>query len=231
MRLSAILARLLFGAFLLLFAALAFLLLAPRGEAQAFPAGWTPIRDDARAASLLPGLRSAAEEAPLAAKYRAARGPDGRLYFGYHFIWAREENPARGFGPALSRALYTGGLSLQRLMFGKGDVELVVVEADAEGRALAFSFEEAKDYDPASFSVTHSPARALVEGGGRALLEVMSWNHLFRALPQGSAVDADPPLGYFDEAAWREYSMSKERPSFLRRNRALAPWELETAGE
>mgnify|MGYP001218971535 CR=1 FL=1 len=86
--------------------ALAFLLLAPRGEAQAFPAGWTPIRDDARAASLLPGLRSAAEEAPLVAKYRAARGPDGRLYFGYHFIWAREENPARGLGPALSRALY-----------------------------------------------------------------------------------------------------------------------------
>lgn len=231
MRLSATIVRVLFAAFLLLFAALTFLVLAPRGEAQAFPAGWTPIRDDARAASLLPGLRSAAGEAPFAVKYRAARGPDGRLYFGYHFIWAREENPARGLGPALSRALYTGGLSLQRLMFGKGDVELVVVEADEEGRALAFSFEEAKDYDPASFSVTHSPARGLVEGGGRALLEVMSWNHLFRALPKGSAVDADPPLGYFDEAAWRVYSMSKERPSFLRRNRALAPWELETAGE
>jgi len=86
----------------------------------------------------LPGLRSpAAYGAPIAVKYRAARRSDGIVFIGYHFIWEREENPAPGLGPALSRALYTGGLSLQRLMFGKGDVELVIVELEADDRALA----------------------------------------------------------------------------------------------
>ena len=114
-------------------------------------------------------------------------------------------------------------------MFGKGDVELVVVELGPDGAARAFSFEEAVDYDPASFSVTHAPARRPLGPGGRALLEVMSWNHLFRALPEGSALDADAPLSYFGEEEWRAYGMRKARPTFLRRDRALEPWELRAA--
>lgn len=218
-----------------LVAALALVIIAlvalPYGEAKAFPLeGWEPLRDDALARAHLPGLRSpAAYGSPIAVKYRAARRSDGSVFIGYHFIWEREENPAPGLGPALSRALYTGGLSLQRLMFGKGDVELVVVELEADGRARAFSYEEAAGYDPSSFAVTHAPARRELAPGDRALLTVMSWNHLFRALPTGSAVDADPPLSYFEEEAWRAYGMHKARPSFLRRDRALAPWELNPA--
>ncbi len=207
------------------------LLVVPRGGAEAFPEeGWTPLRDDGLARAHLPGLRSgAAFGSPVAALYRAARAADGSVYIGYHFAWEREENPAPGLGPALSRAIYTGGLSLQRLMFGKGDVELVVVELGPDGAERACSFEEALDYDPASFSVTHAPARRPLAPGERALLEVMSWNHLFRALPAGSAVDADPPLAYFEDADWKAYGMHKARPTFLRRDRALAPWELRAA--
>lgn len=218
-----------------LVAALALVLIAlvalPYGEAKAFPLeGWEPLRDDALARAHLPGLRSpAAYGSPIAVKYRAARRPDGSVFIGYHFIWEREENPASGLGPALSRALYTGGLSLQRYMFGKGDVELVVVELEADGRARAFSYEEAAGYDPSSFAVTHAPARRELAPGERALLEIMSWNHLFRALPTGSPVDTDPPLSYFEEESWRAYGMHKARPSFLRRDRALAPWELKPA--
>jgi len=162
------------------------LLVIPRGTAQAFPhEGWTPLRDDGLARAHLPGLRSRADYgSPVATFYRAARAADGSVYIGYHFVWDGEANPAPGLGPALSRAIYTGGLSLQRLMFGKGDVELIVVELGPDGAARAYAFEEALDYDPASFSVTHAPARHTLAPGERAVLEVMSWNHLFRALPE-----------------------------------------------
>jgi hypothetical protein len=115
------------------------LLVVPRGEAEAFPdEGWTPVRDDELALAHLPGLHSPdAFGEPVAALYRAARAADGGLFIGYHFVWEREENPAPGLGPALSRIIYTGGLSLQRLMFGKGDVELVVVELGPDGAGRA----------------------------------------------------------------------------------------------
>lgn len=207
------------------------LLVIPRGTAQAFPhEGWTPLRDDGLARAHLPGLRSRADYgSPVATFYRAARAADGSVYIGYHFVWDGEANPAPGLGPALSRAIYTGGLSLQRLMFGKGDVELIVVELGPDGAARAYAFEEALDYDPASFSVTHAPARHTLAPGERAVLEVMSWNHLFRALPEGSAVDAATPLSYFEADDWKAYGMHKARPTFLRRDRALAAWELRAA--
>lgn len=231
MKSNRLLPRILIGLAVALALGFIALLLIPRGEARGFPSeGWTPLRDDALARAHLPGLRVQSEYgAPVAVFYRAARTPDGSTFLAYHFVWEREENPAPGLGAAVSRAIYTGGLSLQRLMFGKGDVELLVIELEPDGTARACSYEEAQGYDPASFSVTHAPARRALALGERALLEVMSWNHLFRALPAGASVDADPPLSYFEEEAWQAYGMHKARPTFLRRDRALKPWELRAA--
>ena len=220
---------------IVLAAALVCVVYFPAGKTEAPPAGYTPLRDDELAARYLPVFDCPDKFGPiLAVYYRAAVDGAGLLHVAYHPVWAGERNEEKAWGPFLSRWLYTGGLSLQRAMFGKGDVESVgLVISPVDGSVTQVDYETAADYDPASFGVKHA---AVSEKGPFSLplrFEVVSWNHLFslgkesRASPEGR--DAGAPLYYFTPELWANYAMWKNPETILRKDRAHFVWERGVA--
>ena len=228
----------------------------PTGKKEIPPGGYVAFRDDALARRYCPFFETSPSFGPIVAiYYRAARDGAGNLHFAYHPVWKGETNNSSGWGPFLSRTIYTGGLSLQRAMFGKGDVESIGVTIDQGGEIAGLEYETAKDYDPGAFSVKHLPVK---EEGKISLplrFRVVSWNHLFiriggeatAAIPAGTAgpgagmvpgayevftaeghgrPDARTvPFGYFSERLWSEYAMWKNPETILRKDRAHFVWE------
>ncbi len=167
----------------------------PTGKKETPPARFTPIRDDALAARYQPIFDCPTQFGPiLALYYRAAKDEAGIIHIAYHPLWAKEENRAPGFGAFLSRYLYTGGLSLQHLMFGPGDIEVIGLAINsATGAIVQIDYETAANYDASKFSVTHE---AVSQKGDFALplrFAVVSWNHLFSLEGQGGTGGATTP--------------------------------------
>ena len=214
----------------------------PTGRKEAPPAGYTPIHDDALAAAWLPAFECPPEFGPIVAiYYRASRDTSGLLHIAYHPVWTREWNDAKAWAPALSRILYTGGLSLQRAMYGKGDVESVGLTIDAAKREiLEVDFETAADYNPAKFGVKHLKVVRKGPFAQPLRFKVMSWNHLF-ALEEGAEspsatqaaaapgpAAAGPALSYFTDRLWNDYAMWKNPETLLRKDRAHFVWERDS---
>ena len=162
----------------------------PAGEKEAPPAGYSPLRDDDLAARYRPVFDCPAEFGPiLAVYYRAARDDSGLIHIAYHPLWAEERNDTKSFWPFLSRILYTGGLSLQRLMYGPGDIETIGLAIDpASGKIVDVEYETAADYDPSRFSVKHQEVSLKGSFDPPLHFRVISWNHLF-ALEEGRATE------------------------------------------
>ncbi|MCR9140850.1 MAG: hypothetical protein NXI24_01160 [bacterium] len=200
-------------------------------------AEFTPIKDDALAARYAPVLVPSPDYGdPVALYYRASKDTKGNTHLTYHFLWEFERNDTGGCLPFLSRNIYTGGLGLQRTMFGPGDIELVSLQIDPAGRVFALFYETAENYDPSSFGVKHKRVSRLVTSGeikGPYLFEVISWNHLFEAREMESLSDAERANlvqltpEYFSEKLWRQYEMYKAEESFFSRSRAHEPFERE----
>jgi len=154
----------------------------PAGEKEAPPAGYTPLRDDDLAARYRPVFDCPTEFGPiLAVYYRAARDDSGLIHIAYHPLWAGERNDTKAFWPFLSRILYTGGLSLQRLMYGPGDIETIGLAIDpASGKIVEVDYETAADYDPSRFGVKHQEVTLKGSFDPPLHFQVISWNHLFR---------------------------------------------------
>lgn len=163
----------------------------PIGKREVPPTGFSPIRDDAIAARYQPLFDCPAQYGPIRALYyRAAKDESGLLHIAYHPLWAKEENLAPGFGALLSRYLYTGGLSLQHLMFGPGDIEVIGLTIDpASGAIVQVDYETAANYDASKFSVTHETVSQKGSFAPPLRFSVMSWNHLF-ALEEGGGAGA-----------------------------------------
>ena len=108
------------------------------------------------------------------------RTSPGILHIAYHPVWTRERNDTKAWGPFLSRWLYTGGLSLQRAMFGIGDIESIGLTINPENKEITkVEYETAANYNPVNFSVKHLNVDK--EGLFKSPLHfmVISWNHLF----------------------------------------------------
>jgi hypothetical protein len=197
--------------------------------------GFTALRNDDAARRFAPSFFSSDEFGfPVKCYYRAARDAEGNLHFAYHPVWEYERNDAGGLMPFLSRILYTGGLRIQRIMFGKGDVELISVTVNPAGKIIGFEYERPKDYNPSTFTVAHQTVRLKKEFARLPVLRVASWNHLFEFAD-------DAPSGqygarnwrcqpeYFSEELWNEYTMVRLKETPLRKSRAHLPWERMTA--
>lgn len=186
--------------------------------------GFAPVRDDALAKRYMPLIESGSSYGdPVAVYYRAAvEGP--RTHITYHYVWEKEENLNPGFLPFLNRTIYTGGLRLQRKMFGPADIEKVSLVI-RDGRVERAIFETAADYNPSAFGVSHKRIELDAVPAG---FRVMSWNHLFEpvnTVTRPVAVEAS----YFTEDKWSEYEMVKLRETFLSRSRAHEPYERRAA--
>ena len=228
----------------------------PIGKKEMPPEGYSAFRDDALARRYCPVFESPSSFGPIVALYyRAARDGEGKIHIAYHPVWERESNSGAGMGPLFSRTVYTGGLSLQRAMFGKGDVESIGVTIDADGKVVVLEYETAKDYDPEAFSVKHLPVKEEGKIDLPLRFRVVSWNHLFawdgnEASAMTSALMARPdagrglgtedvftaegfglpgtrsvPFGYFTEKLWSDYAMWKNPETILRKNRSHFLWE------
>ncbi len=194
--------------------------------------GFTPVKMDEMAAKYAPVvLPSEQYEAPVRLLYRASKDDKGNIHLAYHYIWKNEVNKNDGLMPFLSRNLYTGGLSLQKVMFGKGDVEVVGMVIAPGGRVVKVDYETAQNYDPGAFSVTHKDVTVDGPVTTPVCFRVISWNHMFDYVTSndGSCNDGirlDPE--YFTKELWDEYSMFKREETMLKKNRAHFKWERES---
>lgn len=210
--------------------------LTPVEAAHQYPSGFTPIQDDALASRFVPVIISDDVKNPIIAiYYRAAKADDGSVFIAYHPAWAYEKNEkGTGFMPFLSRYVYTGGLSLQHLMFGKGDIEVITITLNSALQMVSLKYERPDAYSAESFSVKHVTVETSVpEGIERPLFKVTSWNHLFVLDGFASAETARAvspvQLSYFSDTLWQSYSMVKERQTKIQKNRAHEKWELRSA--
>ncbi len=202
--------------------------------------GYAPLRDDALAAAHAPRLLAPrgpefgpAPADPEALYYRASRDDQGRLHLAYFFAWPYERNESPGLAPWLNRMLYTGGLSLQRVLFGPGDVEVVSLVIRPDGRVESVEYEIAENYDPARFGVKHKAVTETENLAGELYFRVASWNHLFVRVrtpaPDDRALALKPQ--YFTEELWERYRMFKARETALSRNRAHPLFAREAAAD
>lgn len=207
----------------------------PKGKKESPPEGYTFIRDEAMAALYLPSFDCPPEYGPiLAVYYRAASDESGAIHIAYHPVWARERNDTKSWGAFLSRWLYTGGLSLQRAMYGQGDIETIGLTIDAaEGTITQIEYETAADYDPRNFSVKHLIVKKTGRFKAPLRFSVISWNHLF-LLEEETPVSLDAhasalPLAYFTPELWSRYAIWKNPETLLRKDRAHFDWERGVA--
>lgn len=195
--------------------------------------GWTPLMDEALALKHQPIIYvDEAYGQPEGMAYRAAKNDVGEIHIAYHVFWAGESNPHEGFYPFLNRWLYTGGLSLQKTMFGKGDIEVIEIVLNEAGQVLECNYETAISYDPSAFSVSHEWVTVKGEDYVKGMaFEVISWNHLFdlKAISemenQGASKKIDLELKYFDQETWEAYEMFKATNTALKKNRAHFEYE------
>jgi hypothetical protein len=193
--------------------------------------GFTPIKDDEFAKKYAPLLEPGSEHGePFGLYYRASKDEAGNTYITYHYFWEKEENTGSGIGPFFSRNIYTGGLKLQKSMFGKGDIELVSFVIDPAGKIQQVEYETAENYDPGKFGVKHKHIERKEIHKEPILFKVISWNHLFNFVQDNASNSVNPirltPI-YFNQALWEEYGMVKEKESFFSRSRAHKPYERE----
>jgi len=197
---------------------------------------FTPVKDDVAAGDYAPSLLSNDTFGfPQKCYYRAARDGSGNLHIAYHPVWEYERNDSGGLMPLLSRMFYTGGLRIQRVMFGKGDVEVISVTVDRHGVGTAIEYERPKNYNPSTFTVSHEKVALQSTFATTPPFRVASWNHLFE---NTDGADAAPRTGerawrctpeYFTDALWEEYTMVRLKETRLRKSRAHLAWERTSA--
>jgi len=195
---------------------------------------FTPVRNDTLAAEFAPAIINNEAFGPLAGVYyRAASDSAGNTYIAYHPVWPYERNETSGCMPLLNRSVYTGGLGLQKKMFGPGDIEVVIVVLDKNKKPVSVKYETAENYNPSGFGVKHKTIEEKDAIAVPLCFKVVSWNHLFsrtdtEAVPAGHKLITSRPQ-YFEKAYWEYYGMHKQKEGALSKNRAHAVWERVAA--
>jgi len=208
----------------------AFWVLRPLRDSDLSLEGFSPLRDDRLAAQFVPVIKPhALYGKPERLFYRMGKSATGEIHIAYHPLYSDERNPHAGFGAAMSRVIYTGGLSLKDIMFGPADIELIEIVLDLNRTAVKISYEDADRYSPKSFSVRHLP-RSFVNPPRPFCFAVASWNHMFALEPPASCSQKEALAPeYFTEAEWQKYKMIKKTEAMLRRNRRHRAYERAPA--
>lgn len=104
------------------------------------------------------------------------------MYLAYHYVWKNEINNSKGIKPFINRNMYTGGLGLQKKIFGKEDIEVVMLKLDENQNIIEVNYERAKDYNPKEFSVKYEKVKISEAIEIPLYFKVISWNHLFNII-------------------------------------------------
>lgn len=191
--------------------------------------GYIPRKFDEFAKMYAPKLISSSYGEPIALYYRASEDDLKNIHITYHFVWEKEENASSGVKPFFSRNIYTGGLKIQKMMFGKGDIEIVSLVVNPPGKIISAEYETAENYSDADFSVKHKTIELKEELKNPLLFKVVSWNHLFELVKDGAEESEGLKLTptYFNEKLWQEYEMVKVNETRLKKSRAHKIYERE----
>lgn len=194
--------------------------------------GFSPIKNDELARKFSPLLIPKNEYGlPKALYYRASKDDSDNIHLTYHFVWDNEENTGSGLKPFLSRWIYTGGLSIQKIMYGKKDLEIVAFTLNPNEEIIKVVYETAENYNDGDFSVKHKTIVLEGKFEPRLVFEVISWNHLFNKIDKSeNELDGQVMLlnpEYFSEELWKEYEIVKEEETILKKNRAHQIYERE----
>jgi hypothetical protein len=212
-----------------------YVLFYPVKKAQLIFPNYEPIQDETLAKTFAPQfyVRDKRIGFPIKLYYRMSRDLDGLTHIAYHPVWNHEQNFFPGIFPWLSRNLYTGGLSLQRIMFGKGDVESLYLTINKDRKIIKIVYERPSNYTGNHFKVKHTKIKEVVQELDPPLyFEVLSWNHLFnRVKKEGNlpAIQLSPQ--YFTKKLWEDYRMLKNPQTPLFKNRAHFGFEREVSKE
>jgi hypothetical protein len=158
--------------------------------------------------------------------YRISRDREGLTRIAYHPVWKQEVNSGQGIKPFLSRILYTGGLHIQKFMYGKGDIEVIGLTLSSNGTMTGIDYETAENYSNNDFFVKHKKISKKGIFQNPYKFRVISWNHLFDYIENKSYIlKNDEKLitlepVYFSKTIWEEYQMEKKIETRLKKNRA-----------
>lgn len=210
-----------------------YVLFYPVKKAQLIFPNYEPIQDEKLAKKFAPQfyIRDKRISDPIKLYYRMSRDLNGLIHIVYHPVWAHEQNFFPGIFPWLSRNLYTGGLGLQRIMFGKGDVESLYLTINKDEKIIKVVYERPSNYTGNHFNVKHIKIEKVVQELDPPLyFEVLSWNHLFNWVEKDSnlsAIHLSPQ--YFTQKLWEDYRMMKKTQTPLFKNRAHFGFEREVS--
>lgn len=200
--------------------------------------GYEAIRNDILADKFKPSIILNNEfDNPYKILYRASVDDEGNTYIAYHIFWSNEVNLTNGIMPFLSKNIYTGGLKIQKFMYGKEDVEVIEIKLNSKNEIVRIQYETAEDYNTNNFSVKHK--NVVVSGNdleaykaGELAFKVISWNHLFE-LNELEGVNIDEKeivnldVNYFNNEEWKNYKMIKKVNTLLKKDRAHYDYEIE----
>ena len=214
----------------IIFGIVTFWVLRPIRETDFATPGFTPLRDDALAKKFSPiVLGHEIYGAPTRLFYRMAKNAQGELFIAYHFLYAHEENPHKGFGALMSRLIYTGGLHIKDIMFGPADIELIEVGLNKDGKPILLAYEDAEKYNPSAFAVKHV-SKSANNPLPPFCFTTPTWNHMFAHADSSLCLGKKPlEAEYFNETEWNQYRMVKKTEAILRRNRMHRVYERRAA--
>lgn len=193
------------------------------------------FRDDALAALYAPLIvqPDSIPAEPEMILYRMARSNDGgKIVMAFHVVWPFEKDNRKGFYPWWTRVTYTGGLKLQKVIYGPGDVEAVEIVLDRKSNKIINVRYETADWDQKG-GVIHVHVEKngceLPSQSNRLVFRVVSWNHMFDLIEESDIKSGeklfDLPVGYFSHEDWNYYGMTKKKQTWLKRDRAHFEWE------
>lgn len=170
---------------------------------------------------------------PFTIYYRCAIDEKGNTYLAYHPTWTKEENSTSGLLPWLNRNIYTGGLKLQKILYGPGDIEAIAITIAPSGKIIFIQYERGANYNPKNFSVKHESIKLNGSFSTPIIFRITTWNHLFEFIEKPSNDTAAKSLNfkpeYFTTERWNYYQMIKIKENALSKNRAVFEWELISA--
>ena len=190
---------------------------------QEEPGEFQMVKDDELAQRYCPVIvqGEGIEPEPSAIYYRMASQGE-RIFIAYHIVWAYEKGEGKGFEKLWNKLFYTGGLKLQKVIFGPGDVEAIEIVIDREKRDML-----RLRYERAGHQGVEKTAEEL-RGIEKPYLEVTTWNHMFELISpeetSGKRVYSLKPE-YFTEELWRYYKITKKHKHLLSQPRAHFSWE------
>jgi len=150
---------------------------------------------------------------------------DTRILIAYHPVWLYEKDERKkGMDAIFNKLFYTGGLKLQKKIFGPGDVETIEIVVDKQsGKIIRIRYESA------SHQKQEKTGEEL-EKISKPYFEVTTWNHMFDLISpeqaQGKKIYELKPE-YFSKELWDYYRMTKKKQSLLSQDRAHMEWERQ----